>query len=251
MTRSLFRQAAFMAALLTAFSLWTVSAETTPTTSATTTTASSGTTTTVTATEATTTTAAPAEDDAKTYTISMENGTGVIREEPSTRTFWEYPLLTAGQERRGTLTIVNNTGDDLEFTGTAVELPYTDAQALAYLTQLTLTVEGAGGAVLYHGQYTDVVGQGGSNLVFFALPAGETAVYTITVKCAFAYTGTPEQETAAVAWKLRAQQAETVEPAGNTGVRVLGIGLGILALAGITLAVLRRVRRRTEAPREE
>ena len=236
MTRSLFRQAAFMAALLAALSLWTASAETTAASSETT---------------ATTTTTVPAEDDAKTYTISVENGAGVIREEPSARTFWEYPLLTAGQERRGTLTIINNTGDDLEFTGTAVELPYTDAQALAYLTQLTLTVESAGGAVLYHGRYTDVVGQGGLNLAFLALPAGETASYTVTLKCAFAYTGAPEQETSAVVWKLRAQQAETVEPANNTGVRVLGIGLGILALAGITLAVLRRLRCRAEAPHGE
>lgn len=188
------------------------------------------------------TTPAPPEDAAKTYTILLENGTGVIRADSSEPAFWEYPRLPAGQARLGTLVIVNNTPDELDLSGTAIELPYGDTAAMAYLSRLTLTLSSADGHVLYHGRYTDVMGESGLKPEFAPLGGGQSAKYLLTLRCDFAYTGIPADDTATVQWQLGAKKTKPMELPRNAGPWILGAALGVLTAALLALVIIRRLR---------
>ena len=57
----------------------------------------------------------PNNDYIKIYLITKQDGQGIVMEKPERRVFWEYPLLSAGQTRTGTLYIKNETQNRLDF----------------------------------------------------------------------------------------------------------------------------------------
>lgn len=72
----------------------------------------------------------------------------------------------------------------------AVELPYDDEEALAYLSALRLRITD-GETVLYDGPYTRAADEGGIRLRQDALARGSQKEYRVALYCDFAYTGEP------------------------------------------------------------
>ncbi|HOB36653.1 MAG TPA: hypothetical protein PKX71_04070 [Candidatus Avimonas sp.] len=144
----------------------------------------------------------PDNDYIKIYLITERDGQGVVMEKPERRVFWEYPLLSAGQTRTGTLYIKNETQNSLDFSKSSINLPYDDQQALLYIVNLKISVLSSSGEPLYQGSYGSITESFGNSFKLPPLDPGETGEFTITLSCPFYYTGTPENQTAAVEWKI-------------------------------------------------
>ena len=68
------------------------------------------------------------------YTVVSQGNSGQIFKEPQESTFWESPVLRAGEAREdGILRFVNEDKAAVDVWIRAVELPYDDEEALAYL----------------------------------------------------------------------------------------------------------------------
>lgn len=98
------------------------------------------------------------------YTVVSQGNSGQIFKEPQESTFWESPVLRAGEAREdGILRFVNEDKAAVDVWIRAVELPYDDEEALAYLSALRLRITD-GETVLYDGPYTRAADEGGIRL---------------------------------------------------------------------------------------
>ncbi len=139
----------------------------------------------------------------KTLTVISEGDNGRILSEPGDRgTFWEAPSLTAGQGiENGQLHFVNEDKAAIDMRLTAVELPYGDEEALAYLDALRIRVTN-GDQVIYEGPYSRIADEGGLVLEEKQIMRGETRTIGIAMYCAFDYAGTATN--ASVRWEFEA-----------------------------------------------
>ncbi len=103
---------------------------------------------------------------------------------------WEQPTLQAGEALAtpGTLTLANNTTAEHTVTLDSVELPYDNTAALTYLNHLHLTVC-EGDTVLYSGPYSRINDKDGGLVLSRRLAPGETATYTVGLRCDYTFTG--------------------------------------------------------------
>ena len=125
------------------------------------------------------------------YTVVSQGNSGQIFKEPQESTFWESPVLRAGEAREdGILRFVNEDKAAVDVWIRAVELPYDDEEALAYLSALRLRITD-GETVLYDGPYTRAADEGGIRLRQDALARDSQKEYRVALYCDFAYTGEP------------------------------------------------------------
>lgn len=137
------------------------------------------------------TVSAEAAQAQRVFTIVSQGNSGQIFKEPQESTFWESPVLRAGEAREnGTLRIVNEDKAAVDVWLRAVTLPYDDAEALTYLNALRLRITD-GETVVYDGPYTRVADGDGLQLRQDALPRGAQKDYQVGLYCDFAYTGDP------------------------------------------------------------
>lgn len=183
-------------------------------------------------------------DKERVYSIAEINGKGLITTEPSTLCFWEYPRLSAGQQRQGTIRIDNKTANTVDFRLSKILLPYGDEAALTYLTTLHITIADSRGTVYYDGLYSNIVGKDGLKLDFPAIEPGKSASLEITMRCAFTYTGDLEQTDGRVTWKFEASASTEGKKSLTATDRILGIGAFALAGIGIFLLAMRAIRRK-------
>ncbi|HIW73438.1 MAG TPA: hypothetical protein H9684_03875 [Firmicutes bacterium] len=177
---------------------------------------------------------APAGGEAdKVYRIVEEDGQGEILAEPMEDAFWEYPLLPAGQERTGRFRVVNGTPRTVALTMTP-DLPVDDREALLYFSNLRVILRQADGTVAYDGPYTGLA-DAPPLLSFENLRAGEAAEYTVTLRCAFSYTGDPETESAPAVWNFQASARLDGSPDGEG--RLSGTTKILLVVTAFLLAV--------------
>ena len=99
-------------------------------------------------------------------------------------TAWELPSLRPGEalNEPSTLVLDNQTAVKQTVQLTAVELPFEDAAALAFLNRVHITVKD-GDAVLYSGAYSRI-NDGGLKLVCKLAP-GETHEYTVDLRAEY------------------------------------------------------------------
>lgn len=184
----------------------------------------------------------PDNDYIKIYLITKQDGQGIVMEKPERRVFWEYPLLSAGQTRTGTLYIKNETQNRLDFSKSAINLPYDDQQALQYIANLKIAVLSSSGEPLYQGSYGSIAESFGNSFKFPPLDPGETGEFTITLSCPFNYTSTPENQTAAVDWKITPSNEDKNGLLSRKTVLVFSI-CALLVITAVIAAGLIRSRR--------
>jgi hypothetical protein len=176
----------------------------------------------------------PDNDNLKIYIVKQENGQGTMLEQPNRRMFWEYPLLSAGQTRTGKMYIKNETEQKLDFSLSMINLPYDNEQALLYITNLKIEVTSSNGELLYQGSYSNIVDRDGMNIEFPPLEPGNTEEFTITMSCPFNYTGNPENQTAAIEWKITAaSEIDNDKPSNQTIALIFCVGLLCVAALAI------------------
>lgn len=183
-------------------------------------------------------------DSVKSFTI-LNKGSGYsMAEEPDSAVFWEYPTLPAGQQREGTLKVVNQSDKTEIFSLASIDLPYTDDEALLYLASLHITVSQAGGDVLYDGLYSGIADDNGLKIDQLTLQPGESQEYHITMRCAFNYSGDPAQTSSRITWRVKASSTSTVSShVISIAVKVIVIIAAIALLSmGVALALLQRKR---------
>ena len=146
------------------------------------------------------------------YTVVSQGNSGQIFKEPQESTFWESPVLRA------------------------VELPYDDEEALAYLSALRLRITD-GETVLYDGPYTRAADEGGIRLRQDALARDSQKEYRVALYCDFAYTGEPVP--CVVDWDVQATPSVIRDdiPAPKQPVWVL-VTIGVAGALAILCAVL-------------
>lgn len=98
------------------------------------------------------------------YTVVSQGNSGQIFKEPQESTFWGVPCAAGwGGSEDGILRFVNEDKAAVDVWIRAVELPYDDEEALAYLSALRLRITD-GETVLYDGPYTRAADEGGIRL---------------------------------------------------------------------------------------
>ena len=153
----------------------------------------------------------------KSYTLRISETHGTIEASPTTPAFWEYPILRAGETyKEGTFTVCNDSDYTVSMQLNEMTLPYGDADKLAYLDHLQLTVL-EGETVIYDDTYAHVNDEdGGLSIAFDAMAPGEEHTYTVKLRCAFDYKGDPYADASQVAWVFGASTQTTTyeEPTG-------------------------------------
>lgn len=144
-----------------------------------------------------------------TYTPFGETSILTVKHPPSA---WEAPTLRAGEalSEAGVLTLSNSTGAPVTLVLDYVELPFANRTALAYLNHVTVTVS-RGAEVLYNGPYTRINDEETGLSLRCPLQAGETATYTVDLRCGYGHTGegTGFGEDEYIDWKFYAVQEAT------------------------------------------
>lgn len=171
------------------------------------------------------------------YTVVSQGNSGQIFKEPQESTFLESPVLRAGEAREdGILRFVNEDKAAVDVWIRAVELPYDDEEALAYLSALRLRITD-GETVLYDGPYTRAADEGGIRLRQNALARGSQKEYRVALYCDFAYTGEPVP--CVVDWDVQATPSVIRDdiPAPKQPVWVL-VTIGVAGALAILCAVL-------------
>lgn len=178
----------------------------------------------------------------KAYVVSRNGDDWVITDIPSDATaFFEYPQLRAGASRvPGTLTLKNETNEEIRMSLRAVVLPYDDAAAMAYFHRLHITVA-QGEQTLYSGPYAGL----GEMSLSAVLAGGESREYTVTMRCGFDYVGDPANDSAYCLWDFEMEplrrQTETsqiiIEPTRPANLKwiILGAGVVIVVFGGLGL----------------
>lgn len=133
------------------------------------------------------------KDNEKVLTVSKQNHVIHMARSNDTASFWEYPVLTAGQNRQdGVLTIENKVNGRAVVHLTSVDLPYDNQEALDYLNALRLFVKDEEGNVVYDDSYAhiaDLDENGSFNLLSVELEKGQKKTYHVEMSCDFAYEG--------------------------------------------------------------
>lgn len=183
---------------------------------------------------------AAAQGNGKTYTLrETEDGLTIAASEGVAD--WELPDLPAGQTRApGELQLVNTTGKTAWLTLQEIQLPYDDPVAMRYLDQLHITVKN-GNKVLYDGAYSRIMDKNGLRLSVELAPQG-IARLSVSMHCAFTYTGQADQDTAGVAWRFAAAVRE--EGNGPDMTVLLLIAGGVVLLLLVVWLILTLVKRR-------
>lgn len=132
-------------------------------------------------------------DNVKVLTISKDGSSYQLGRNNDVATFWEFPVLTAGQSRSdGTLTIKSEIDGDAVIDMTSIGLPYGDEAAFEYLNALHLSVTDAEGKIIYDGSYAhiaDLNKEGKLDTIHITLKGGESVTYNIALSCDFGFTG--------------------------------------------------------------
>ena len=183
----------------------------------------------------------------KSYSLYITDTYSTINEVPSnTPTFWEYPILRAGEDYiEGTLTVRNDSNYTASMKLEEVTLPYGNESKLAYLNHLHLTVT-EGERVLFDNTYVHVNDEeGGLNLLYDAMTPGEEHVYTIKLRCDYGYAGDPTVDVSQLSWVFNATTQKTVydQPQGLPewvwiALAVFGVLILVLGTAMITRAMM-------------
>ena len=222
--------------------------------------------TTVSADETTPTTAANTvtSDDlfsatSKTFILHMSEVQGYVKTEPTKLTLWENPILAAGQGGIVCDMIVKNDGSIAsDLVMNPVPLPYDDAEHMAYLNHLMLTItDTQTGTVLFRNSYahindlvTNDLATSGFALAYQNMQPGETHTYQIEMHCRYTYEGTVPVDLQ-MPWSFAAQTETTLSKGGNglpewAKISLIGLGatLGTIALIVIIRVVGDKVKKR-------
>ena len=182
----------------------------------------------------------------KTYSLHMSETYGFISETPETPSFWEYPILRAGEDyTEGTLTVRNDSNNIASMWLEEITLPYGNEAKLSYLDHLELTVS-EGDKVLYDGTYAHINDEeGGLSISYDSMAPGEEHVYTIKMRCRYSYAGDPTADVSQLSWGFKASTQKTIyeEPEGLPGwvwivVITLGVMVALLAIVMIVRAMM-------------
>lgn len=197
----------------------------------------------------------------KIYSLVMTETAGTITPSPDAPTFWEYPILRAGEvfNVEGTM-IVKNDGDTVaSMVMEPVALPYGDEAKLTYLDNLMLTVK-EGDTVLFDNTYAHINdAEGGLSLIYNDMQPGEEHVYTIRMHCLYTYPGEVTVDAVPMSWTFSAKK-ETVtieeEQAGMPDwllITVITFGVIIAALVVIMVvrAIMNLVAKKKKAARKK
>lgn len=134
------------------------------------------------------------KDNEKILTVGRSNHVVHLGRSNDTATFWEYPVLTAGQMRKdGKLTIANEIGGRAVIKIVGVEFPYDDSDSINYLNALHLLVKDDLGEVVFDDSYAHVADVNDEKneleLLTVELEKGQSKTYSITLSCDFGYEG--------------------------------------------------------------
>lgn len=198
---------------------------------------------------------ASAEDFQKIYTLRMSETSGSIEVTPGGAAFWEYPVLRAGEDHvEGTMVVKNASDYTASMELLDIALPYGDAQRMAYLDQLLLTVK-EGDTVLFDNTYSRINDvEGGLNIRLDQMAPGEEHTYTVKLRCRYTYTGDPAVDAVTMLWDFSARGTTTTYE-GPEGlpqwvqISLVGLAATIVLLIVITIirAIVRFIKRRKKA----
>lgn len=181
----------------------------------------------------------------KSYVVADELS-GILPE-PDAAAFWEYPTLSAGQSRTdGVLRLANENAAAMDIRLRAVELPYGNDEALAYLDALRLRITD-GETVIYDGDYSRVMDEDGLKLEVTELACGAEKQLQVSLFCDFRYEGDPQTAGVQLNWLFEAvpsaepQNVET--PNAPVWVLVLLCVSGGLILLCVVIGALNLTRR--------
>ena len=184
----------------------------------------------------------------KSFSLYVTETYSTINESPNVETFWEYPVLRAGENyAEGTLTVRNDSNYTANMRLKEITLPYGNESKLSYLNHLHLTVT-EGDKVLYDKPYVHVNdADGGLKLIYDAMEPGEEHVYTVKLRCDYRYAGDPEADASNLSWVFSATTQKTMyqQPEGLPGwvwiaLAVFGVLILVIGTAMITRATVMR-----------
>lgn len=165
-------------------------------------------------------------------------------------TFWEAPTLSAGETQSGgKLTLENTSDEEVTLTLAEAGLPHDNAEAMAYLDALQLQILD-GDAVLFSDSYSRLEA-GDSPVLQVKLASGEKKTYTLSLSCAFRYTGQLE-EPPVLTWAFDSETADAA-PASD-GLNLQSVALiasitGTAVFGVLFIILLVQVIRRKRAAR--
>ncbi|MBO5797613.1 MAG: hypothetical protein J6R77_04605 [Clostridia bacterium] len=123
------------------------------------------------------------------YILSQEGSTFTMNQQEGELAFWEAPDVTTGQSHAGgTLTLRNDSNRPVDFVLSSVSLPYGNEAALTYLDAVTLIVK-QGETEVYHGTFTHLMDTERPEIRLSDVLPGEQAQLTLSISCAYTYTG--------------------------------------------------------------
>lgn len=190
---------------------------------------------------------ASAASDETRYVLEQTDGGVVFSQQEGATAFWEAPDLLTGQSyRTGKIVLENRTAYTADFVLSEVTLPYDSPQALTYLDALSLRVC-EGDTVCYSGRMTRIM-DSTPILTVASVPAGETRTLTVSLSCAYTYTGGVPSYPSLV-WRFQ-PQLKAAEPTVTTAAGLpddstafpwvgVAVGAGVL-LAAVAVLVCRR-----------
>lgn len=123
------------------------------------------------------------------YILTREGNTLSMTQQEGELTFWEAPDVTTGQTRMGgVITLRNETDRTVDFVLSSVSLPYGDTAALTYLDAVTIDIE-QDGATCYHGTFTRLMDSDRKEIRLVNVAPGESRQLSLSISCAYTYTG--------------------------------------------------------------
>lgn len=190
--------------------------------------------------------------NSKIYSLKMNETQGAIEQTPNTPAFWEYPLFRAGEDlTAGTMIVRNDSEVSATMELSPVKLPYGEEAKLTYLDYLMVTIY-EGEQVLYDNTYAHINDEeGGFTLKYEDMAPGEEHVYTIKMRCLYAYPGDPYQDAAVMSWSFTAQRQTTVvdTPQGMPEWMIVTlIAAGAAVVIIIVIMIVRAVASRRKRP---
>ncbi len=181
----------------------------------------------------------------KVYFLQMSETYGMISEMPTTPTFWEYPVLRAGEDyTEGTLIVRNDSNYNASMELDGVTLPYGNEAKMAYLNQLELVVT-EGDKVLFDNTYAHINDEeGGLKIAFDSMAPGEEHIYTVKLRCRYAYAGDPNADASTLSWVFKATTQKTLYEDSDglpSWVWIVLVSLGAMIVMLLFLMVVRAV----------
>lgn len=177
---------------------------------------------------------------------TVDDNLSFVAKKPTT--YWETPSLRAGEfaVSTGTLTLLNSTDTTRDITFEQVVFPYHDREFLLYLNHLHLTIE-KDGELLYDAPYSHINNPDEKPPLDAVLAAGESCMYTISLRCDYAYTGMAYTSPEVLEWQFSTPVEPTEKeipvetPTPPIGDRLyLQWGIAAIVTAFIFAALIRR-----------